>query len=168
MRIHTIPIALLVALAASASPKLTSTARIAGANEPGERMIITGTLFHPDGRTPAPGVVLTLHHTNAKGIYPRRAGDPREGYLRGALKTDAQGRYRIESIRPGPYPGRTDPAHIHIHAKNEGQPDRSLDVIVFADDPRVAAYHGTERFNVVTLTKRNGVWTGMRNLVLPK
>ncbi|HKR64048.1 MAG TPA: intradiol ring-cleavage dioxygenase, partial [Thermoanaerobaculia bacterium] len=92
------------------SPNLTYIARIAPATEPGERMIITGTVMQPDGRTPAPGVILMLYHTNAKGIYPLTPGGPQQGNLRAWLRTDAQGRYRIESIRPGPYPGRKDPA----------------------------------------------------------
>ena len=161
--------ALLLLASLLLSPNLTYIARIAAATEPGERMVITGTVLKSDGRTPAPGVVLMLYHTNAQGIYPRRPGDPREGYLRGWLRTDGQGRYRIESIRPGGYPGRQDPAHIHVVLKSErNEPDRSLEAIVFADDPRVRAYRGTEHFHVVTLVKRNGVWTGTRNLVLPK
>src|SRR5512134_1672562 len=45
---------------------LTSTMRI-GVGEPGERLVITGTIYQNDGRTPAAGVVLYAYHTNAAG-----------------------------------------------------------------------------------------------------
>jgi protocatechuate 3,4-dioxygenase beta subunit len=40
--------------------------------------------------------------------------------LRGHLYTDKQGRYRLETIVPGPYPGRT--RHIHVKVAIPGQP----------------------------------------------
>lgn len=158
--------------ASEAPANLSSVARVAGAEEPGERMILSGTVLRADGRTPASGIVVYLYHTNAKGIYPRRGnetGNARQhGYLRGWLKTDAQGRYRIESIRPGGYPLRRDPAHIHLVVKEPGKPEYWIDELIFADDPRAAAVRGRKGFAEVKVTRRNGVWTGTRNLVLPR
>jgi protocatechuate 3,4-dioxygenase beta subunit len=157
----------------SEAPKnLTATARIAGKDEPGERMVITGTVLRPDGRTPARDVVLYLYHTNAGGIYPKRGNETgnarRHGYLRGWLRTDARGSYRIESIRPGGYPGRPDPAHIHVVVQDGNKPEYWIDELIFEDDPRAAAYRERPGFAVVKLTKQNGVWTGSRTIVLPE
>jgi protocatechuate 3,4-dioxygenase, beta subunit len=96
-----------------APARLTSTVSLAPANEPGERMVITGTIVRRDGKTPAKNVLLYVYHTNAKGVYPKRGNESgnaqRHGYLRGWLRTDAQGRYRIESIRPVPIPAAAIP-----------------------------------------------------------
>lgn len=40
--------------------------------------------------------------------------------LRSHQFTDAHGRYRLETIVPGPYPGRTPHVHVKVHAP--GQP----------------------------------------------
>jgi protocatechuate 3,4-dioxygenase beta subunit len=40
--------------------------------------------------------------------------------LRSHQFTDVQGRYRLETIVPGPYPGRTPHVHVKVHAP--GQP----------------------------------------------
>ena len=76
---------------------LTSTVRIAPPTEPGERLVLTGTMYRADGRTPAANVVLLAYHTNVKGIYPRGLTGGQRGTLQGRLRTDAQGRYRIVS-----------------------------------------------------------------------
>ena len=175
MRVVAIALTLLITTVACAQQQtpanLTSTARIADEKEPGERMVITGTILASDGRTPAANVVLYAYHTNAQGIYPKRGnetGDAQQhGYLRGWLRTDKRGAYRIESIRPGGYPGRPDPAHVHLVVKVEGKPEFWIDEFVFDDDPRVDAYRGRPGFAVVTLAKKNGVWTGTKDIVLP-
>lgn len=60
---------------------------IAPPDEPGDSLIVTGTVYRPDGRTPAPGVILYVYHTNAQGIYPKKGDETgngrRHGYLRG-------------------------------------------------------------------------------------
>ncbi|MBA3584027.1 MAG: hypothetical protein H0W36_05765 [Gemmatimonadetes bacterium] len=50
-----------------AFPDLEAT--LAGPAEPGERLVDTGTVSQPDGRTPAEGVLLYAYHTNAEGVY---------------------------------------------------------------------------------------------------
>src|SRR5688572_19751759 len=48
--------------------------RIAPAGEKGDPMIITGTIFKADGKTPAPGVILYVYHTDNKGEYSPSPG----------------------------------------------------------------------------------------------
>ena len=146
---------------------LTSNVRIAALSEPGERLVITGTMYRADGRTPAANMVMLAYHTNAKGIYPQRRGGDERGTLQGSLRTDAKGRYRIDTIRPGGYPGRVDPAHIHLVVQPEGKPEFHVPEIVFDDDPRTDRVRGRQGYAVVKLVKRNGVWEGRHDIVLP-
>jgi protocatechuate 3,4-dioxygenase beta subunit len=122
---------------------LTSSAVIPPAGEPGDRLTLTGRVVEPDGRTPAAGVIVYAYHTNAEGVYPTRGDERgwarRHGYLRGWVATDERGEYRFETIRPAPYPGRSDPAHIHIIVKEPDRREYWIDEVVFADDPLVDA-----------------------------
>ena len=144
----------------------------------GERLVVEGTVFRPDGRTPASGVLVYAYHTSPAGIYlrpPGATGMARwHGALRGWLRTGADGRYRIETIRPGPYPNGTIPAHIHMHVMPPGGRERWIDDIVFADDPLVdAAYRARVQSaggsGIVTLTRNDdGILHARRDIVLPE
>ena len=103
-------------------------------------LLVTGQVFRRDGRTPAPGVILYYWQTDESGYYANApALDPRvkhHGHLRGWVKTDAEGRYRIYTARPAPYPGRDIPAHIHFSIQEPGLPNAYYpDDIQFDDDP---------------------------------
>jgi hypothetical protein len=118
--------------------KLSTRARIAPAGEPGEPMLVTGRVTGPDGRARA-DVIVYAYQTDASGIYPRPAVSlgrwpDRHGRLRGWAKTDAEGRYAFETIRPASYPSRTVPAHIHMHVIEPGCATYYIDEIVFTDD----------------------------------
>lgn len=122
---------------------LTSHSRIARPDEPGQAMRIVGTVFDTDGH-PAPGVIVYAYHTNSLGIYPRSghpqgpAGD-RHGLLRGWVKTDEDGQYRFDTIRPAGYPDTDLPAHVHMHVIEVGRCTYYIDDILFEDDPRLTA-----------------------------
>jgi len=117
---------------------LPSTVTIAGPDERGERLVVSGTVYQDDGRTPAAGVLLYAYHTNAAGVYAKRGDETgngrRHGYLRGWLCTGTDGRYRIETVKPGSYPTRSEPAHIHLTLMPSGQPERYVDDVVFEGD----------------------------------
>jgi len=157
---------MLILLALFLASSLTSTVRIAALSEPGERLVLTGTMYRADARTPAANVVLLAYHTNVKGIYP--SGKDKHGALSGQLRTDAKGRYRIETIRPGAYPNGRGPAHIHLVVQPEGKPEFYVDEVIFDDDPRTNAHRGQKGFAVVKLVKRDGVWMGSHDIVLPR
>src|SRR3712207_3672531 len=38
----------------------------------GPKLEISGVVYRQDGRTPAPGVILYVYHTDQKGVYPTR------------------------------------------------------------------------------------------------
>lgn len=125
--------------APEAPAALGAEARLAGPEEPGTPLVVSGTVYRPGGRVPAPGVLLYAYHTNARGIYPKRGDETgngrRHGYLRGWLRTDARGRYRLVTIRPAMYPTRAEPAHIHLTVTPPGCAEDYVDSILFDDDP---------------------------------
>lgn len=104
--------------------------RLALPLERGDRMILSGTVFSSDCRTPVPGALVEVWQANHAGVYDTdKPGNYTEAHafnLRGMLYTDEKGRYEIETIVPGRYPippglpglekyaGVTRPAHIHF------------------------------------------------------
>ena len=153
-----------------------TTMTIADANEPGERLRITGTVYQRDGKTPAADVLLFAYQTNAAGVYPRRGDErgnaKRQGYLRGWLRTDASGRYELLTIRPGVYPSRNEPAHIHMTIGQPGHEEYWIDDILFEGDPlitdRILARQKQRGGHGVIKLERdsNGTWQGVRDIVL--
>lgn len=141
--IFTIFSGLLAAAANAAGPPPTppppaavsSMGIIAPLSEPGQRLIITGQIFAPDGVTPVPGVIVYAYHTDGSGEYHNDAN--RVARLHGWAKTDANGAFEFRTIRPAPYPGRQIAAHVHFHAYGNGYPLQWLDGLRFADDPLV-------------------------------
>lgn len=109
-----------------------SRTRFTPANEPGTPLVVTGQVFDPSGTKPLAGVKLYAYHTDAKGTYGPVQGKPR---LTGTVTTDAQGRFEWQTIRPMPYPGGGNPAHIHIQASGGGYPQQWIDELRFVDDP---------------------------------
>jgi protocatechuate 3,4-dioxygenase beta subunit len=156
--------------------QLNSEARIAPATEPGEPLEASGVIFQPDGKTPAPGVILYAYHTDAKGIYPpapNANGEARRhGRLRGWIKTNAKGEYKFLSIRPASYPGRNIPAHIHLLVKEPDKNEYYIDDFEFEDDPTLNAQERARRrkaggSGIVRLTKNSGgVWIAKRDIIL--
>ena len=60
---------------------------------------------------PVAGALLDFWHADASGVYDN------DGYrLRGHQFTDAEGKYRLETIVPGLYPGRTRHFHVRVQA----------------------------------------------------
>jgi protocatechuate 3,4-dioxygenase alpha subunit len=80
-------------------------------NPAGERIVIEGQVLDGDG-APVPDAMLELWQANAAGRYNHAADEQSDkkldpnflGY--GRVATDAQGRFRIKTIKPGPVPGR--------------------------------------------------------------
>ena len=107
---------------------------IAAPGEPGDRLIVKGRVFGPDGVTPVAGASVYAYHTDAKGYYSPGTNDNRNPRLRGYMRTDAEGRYEFSTIKPGPYPNSRIPAHIHYVVTSPGYSERIFE-IVFEGDP---------------------------------
>jgi protocatechuate 3,4-dioxygenase beta subunit len=133
----------LVALPAAAAqvPKVAdkdAPAKIAITNrdEPGERLIVAGRVFGPDGATPISGASVYVYHTDVKGYYSPGTNDNRNPRLRGYMRTDSKGGYEFSTIKPGPYPNNRIPAHIHYVVNAPGFTERIFE-IVFEGDPNL-------------------------------
>jgi protocatechuate 3,4-dioxygenase, beta subunit len=153
---------------------ISSLGTIAPLSEPGERLVISGTVFQPDGTTPAPAITLFVYHTDARGLYnsPDDALNPR---LFGWVRSDEDGRYEFRTIRPAPYPQLTTPAHIHVHVFGPERPEWFIpeywfegDTLIPAKDRDLPARLGP--FSpVVRLTRdADGGWRGQRDIRLEK
>ena len=80
----------------------------------GTRLLLTGQVLSTKC-TPIAGALLDFWHTDDAGDYDN------EGYtFRGHQFADAEGRFTLETIVPGIYPGRT--RHIHVRVQAPGQP----------------------------------------------
>jgi len=94
---------------------LATTARIAPASEPGDPLVVRGQLLGVSG-SPAAGAVVFAYQTDRAGLYDKPANGPHSWRLRGWVKTDADGRFTFETIRPGSYPNSNNPPHVHFAA----------------------------------------------------
>lgn len=80
-------------------------ARIKGTN-----LVVSGQVLDPDGK-PIANALLDFWHCDSGGIYDN------DGFgLRGHQYTDKDGKYHLETIVPGVYPGRTRHIHVKVQA----------------------------------------------------
>lgn len=150
-------------------------------NLDGQKLLITGIVYQPDGKTPAPNVVVYYYHTNTEGKYlhdpgHKRSMPPNElgqthGYIRGWTQTGADGKYAIYTTRPGAYPGRSDPAHIHLTVQEPDGRAYYIDDVVFDDDRLLTGAKRKKMENrggsgVVRLVAKNNLMIGERNIRL--
>ncbi len=149
--------------------------RLASIDEPGEPMIISGTIYQRDGKTLAPDILLYVYHTDSKGLYSPASNQTtgtRHGHLRGWMKTDSQGRYQFSSIRPASYPHGKAPQHIHPLIKEPTTSLYWIDEYLFDDDPFLTNEERLKQqkrggSGIIHLTKNEkGVWIGQRDIVL--
>jgi protocatechuate 3,4-dioxygenase beta subunit len=115
------------------------------AGEPlGERIIVTGRVLDSDGRGVA-DTLVEVWQANAAGRYVDPGDDhpaPLDPNFTGAGRclTDAEGRYRFVTIKPGAYPWRNHPnawrpAHIHFSLFGPELPSRLVTQMYFPGDP---------------------------------
>ena len=139
-----------------------------------EPMIISGTFFQPDGKTPAPNILIYFYHTDSDGYYGRR-GEARDGHFRGWLLTGANGKYEFSSIKPAPYPNRTEAAHVHMTLTGKNFKEDSINTILFEGDKfikpeeRDSVGKWSEFIPILKLEKgADGILRGTRNFTLWK
>lgn len=154
---------------------IPSIVKLVGDNETGEAMVISGTIYLPDGKTPAKNAILSVWHTDAKGNYIPSGGGAGELHPRihGRMKTGADGRYEFRTIKPAQYPSHTSPAHIHGHISAPDFPEYPIawffegdDLITDQNRSKLNAYRGGTP-SIITLTKDSrGVLIGHRDIIL--
>jgi len=84
---------------------------LAGPNEPGERLIISGQVRNLDCSELIQNAEIDVWHANDAGQYDNAGFN-----LRGITYSNSQGFYVFETILPGHYPngGSFRPSHIHV------------------------------------------------------
>lgn len=160
---------------------LTARSRIAPAGEPGEPVLLKGRVLRPDG-SPRPGAIVYAFQTDRTGLYPmpsppRSVFSQSHGRLRGWALTDAHGSYMFDTIRPGSYPDRTEPAHIHMVVIEPGCSAYFIEDVHFSGDPlldqvnqryRATLLNGRGGSGMVTLVRDEhaGTWVANRDIYL--
>jgi protocatechuate 3,4-dioxygenase beta subunit len=118
------------------------------AGEPvGQRIVVEGRILDGDGR-PVPHTLVEVWQANAAGRYAHVADQwnaPLDANFSGGGRTltDATGRYRFVTIRPGAYPWRNHhnawrPAHIHFSLFGQSFLSRLVTQMYFPGDPLLA------------------------------
>jgi protocatechuate 3,4-dioxygenase beta subunit len=115
-----------------------------GGEPQGQRIVVHGRVIDGDGR-PLRETLIEVWQANAAGRY-RHQGDRHpapldphfEGF--GRCLTDADGRYRFLTVRPGIYPWGNHfnawrPAHIHFSLFGQAFAQRLVTQMYFPDDP---------------------------------
>lgn len=110
----------------------------------GERIIVTGRVLDENG-DPLPDTLIELWQCNAAGRYHHDSDHhnaPLDPNFRGfgRVLTDAEGRYRFTTIKPGAYPWRNHPnawrpAHIHFSVFGRTMLERLVTQMYFPGDP---------------------------------
>ena len=108
-----------------------------GSDTAGQTLVMHGTVYGADGK-PVPNATVEVWHANTKGFYSHfdPTGEQQPFNMRRTIVTDAQGRYKFQSIVPVGYGCPPDgptqallnqlgrhgnrPAHIHFFVGAEG------------------------------------------------
>lgn len=155
---------------------IASQVRLAPPDEPGDAMRLYGQVRDVRG-SPRAGVIVYAYQTDRDGIYPtitRGVGPAaaRHGRLRAWARSDHDGEFVFDTIRPGHYPGRDMPQHIHLHVIEPGCATYYIDDAMFLDDPVLLAMRdgmgltGRGGDGLVLPEMRDGVWQVRRDIVL--
>ena len=115
------------------------------ADEPlGERIVVAGRVLDENGR-PVRQALVEVWQANAAGRYAHARDNhpaPLDPNFTGAgrVVTDADGRYRFTTVKPGAYPWRNHPnawrpAHIHFSLFGPSFTTRLVTQMFFPGDP---------------------------------
>ena len=104
----------------------------------GQLVHLTGRILDLDGK-PVSGARVVIWQADAHGHYhhpndrqPAAVDGNFQGF--GEQTTDAQGRYRFKTIKPGAYPLMAGLRTPHIHFEIEGRNDRVVTQMFFPDE----------------------------------
>ncbi len=113
-----------------------STGRVAPEGEPGTPLRVSGVVVGSGG-APVGGASLYVFQTDHEGYYSvKPASDNRNPRLKLFLRTDGQGAWSFQTVKPGSYPNSRVPPHIHFEVSAPGHAPKIFE-IVFEGDPFV-------------------------------
>jgi protocatechuate 3,4-dioxygenase beta subunit len=158
--------------------ELTSVDTLPDFNDEGLKIKVSGTIYQNDGKAPAKDVVLYIYHTDQSGIYARKGDETgwakRHGYIRGWVKTDINGQYAFYTLKPGVYPDRSSPAHIHPIVLEPNGKYYWLGSYHFEGDSLLTDKETSPDLprggssGLLTLKKEGDIWVGRRDIILGK
>jgi catechol 1,2-dioxygenase len=144
------------------------TSTLAPPDLEGIRLIVSGTVYASDKRTPVPGALLEVWHADAQGQYDHTPPFS----LRARMRTDTAGRFEFSTVRPGRVQVGCEflPAHInYLVSYLDYRPLFTSQF--FADDSSLAEYPPMRPVVITSLVEeeRDGlsVWYGVFDIVLP-
>ncbi len=135
---------------------------------PGSPLMIFGTVYASDCRTPLPDTLIEVWHADAGGHYD----DAPPFILRGQMRTDAKGRYQFTTIKPGrsQLDPETPPANIHFRVSHRDEPALYTQLF-FAGDPLLSRFPFARPPLITTLTEQVGpeamILRGKFDIILP-
>ena len=143
-----------------------NTARIAGPGVKGERITVQGRLLDGDGRPVSDGLV-EIWQANAAGKYAHPEDRQRKALDKGfrgfgRIPTDAGGRFRFTTIKPGRVPGpggKLQAPHLLVTIFMRGLLKQLSTRLYFPDEPANAQDPVLQRVPAVrraTLVARRG------------
>lgn len=159
--------------------------RLAGPDEPGDRLMLTGTVLSSDCQTPLSGALIEVWQANKTGLYdtnkPGNFTEVSAFHLRAMLYTDEKGQYEIETIVPGRYPippnlpglekyaGLTRPAHIHFRVMESLHVPLTTQ-LYFKGDPFLAndPWAGHKQTLAIDLKQDGNLRRGVFDIVLAR
>lgn len=154
--------------------KLSPTDTMPGFEENEPKLKLTGTIYKSDGETPAEDIILYIYHTNREGVYPTLGDEEgwarRHGYIRGWIKTGANGVYTFYTFKPGSY--SSNPAHIHPIILEPNGYYYYIDEFRFKGDPNLdnvreyVDHRGGS--GIVELEESGGLLVAERDIILRK
>ena len=106
-------------------------------HEVGRRIRLEGRVVDMATDQPLPGALMKFFHTDATGEYRPGmdagggAGNPR---LWGYVRSDAEGRFTVDTIMPERYTNSSVPRHVHYHVWVGNRP-RYASECFFDSDP---------------------------------
>lgn len=92
--------------------------RLCNPNEPGEPLVIVGRVTTAETCAPLRNAVIDVWQANHTGLYDNQMKEyANKFYLRGRMKTDAEGHYKFTTILPAAYSTGSSMRAKHIHYK---------------------------------------------------
>lgn len=144
-------------------------------NEPGPKLILEGIVYKSGGKTPAKDIVIYFYHTDQTGHYINKFNEKgyagKHGYIKGWIKTNTKGEYKIYTLKPGAYPGTNIPAHIHPTVKEPGKNEYYIDEFLFEGDPFLTSSQRNKQelrggSGIIQLEQKGNILYGRRDIIL--
>lgn len=145
--------------------------RIVAPDEPGQPLVLSGTVRDPDGR-PVPRALVSLYQTDDAGWYAPGSSSGRNARLFGRVVGDDAGRWRVRTVVPGYYADSDGNGlrHVHIGFRAEGyEPfEGHRASLYFRDDPNLVGDNLAEiRSDGCAILERRPNAEGVTSVVYP-